>query len=319
MLTLDVEAAGGTALSVHHDGTELCRYVHTSDAPQLEAPQPYFHPVRTLAGDLVTLHRPWDHPWHKGISLAMPNVDDANFWGGGMQLLRPDGEIDHVLNNGRQVHDGFDDVGVEDDRVRIVENLHWVTEHDEHWISEVRTIGVRVLPEGAATSPGVPAWVLSFGTTLTNVRGSTIRFGSPTTNGRPEAGYSGFFWRGQRELTHGSILAGGGLEGADVMGKQAPWLAFAGRHDATHTTSTLIFVDGSENLRHPTKWFVRSVPYACVCPSPFFDEVYPLEDGASLRLDYDLVVAAGALDRDAIEATVTGLTSKGTDDARLPR
>ncbi|TDE09956.1 hypothetical protein E1269_13210 [Jiangella asiatica] len=297
-----------------YGGTELCRYTYLSDADQVEAPQPYFHPVRTVAGDLVTLHRPWDHPWHKGISLAMPNVDDANFWGGGMQILRPNGDIEHVLNNGTQVHDSFDRVEVRDGRVEAVERLRWLTEHGEHWLSEVRRIGVRLLPGGQA-------WVLAFTTTLTNVRGSAIEFGSPTTNGRPDAGYSGFFWRGQRDLSHGTILAADGPGGPAMMGERAAWLAYVGRHDDGHGASTLVFVDHPDNVGHPTQWFVRSQPYACVCPAPFFDRAHRLADGASLTLHYDLVVAAGAWDHATADAAVTAVRRQHreeTSDARVP-
>ena len=46
------------------------------------APRPHLHPVRTLSGTPVTDARPSDHPWHLGLSVALPDVDGANFWGG---------------------------------------------------------------------------------------------------------------------------------------------------------------------------------------------------------------------------------------------
>jgi hypothetical protein len=48
---------------------------------------------------------------------------------------------------------------------------------------------------------------------------------------RPMAGYGSLFWRGPRGFQHGTIQAVGGLEGPDIMGQAAPWLAFMGRHD----------------------------------------------------------------------------------------
>ena len=35
-----------------------------------------------MAGDVVSLFRPHDHVWHKGIAWALPVVGDENFWGG---------------------------------------------------------------------------------------------------------------------------------------------------------------------------------------------------------------------------------------------
>ena len=45
-------------------------------------PKPYLHPLRTLGGDLVSLFRPHDHVWHKGIAWSLPHVGEHNFWGG---------------------------------------------------------------------------------------------------------------------------------------------------------------------------------------------------------------------------------------------
>jgi hypothetical protein len=38
------------------------------------------------------------------------------------------------------------------------------------------------------------AWILGFATTFTNVTGEEIAIGSPTTEGRDNAGYGGLFW-----------------------------------------------------------------------------------------------------------------------------
>lgn len=87
------------------------------------------------------------------------------------------------------------------------------------------------------------------------------------------------------------------------MGERADWLAYVGRHDGSGAYSTLIFVDIRQNLRHPTQWFVRDDPYACINPAPFFDERYELGAGETLRLRYDVVIGNGAWDVDRITDT----------------
>ena len=72
----------GRAVCVLHRGRLLLRYVYRPWDAQVESPRPYFHPVHTSAGDEVTLYRPHDHVWHKGIAWSLPNVGPANFWGG---------------------------------------------------------------------------------------------------------------------------------------------------------------------------------------------------------------------------------------------
>ena len=60
-------------------------------------------------------------------------------------------------------------------------------------------------------------WALDFTTSLRNVRGETLHIGSPTTEGRPLAGYGGLFWRGPRSLDNGEVITATGHEGAEAI------------------------------------------------------------------------------------------------------
>lgn len=271
-------------LIVRHGERELLRYVYVPHDAQRESPRPYFHPLRTLAGDLVSLYRPHDHVWHKGIALSLPNVGDANFWGG-VTYLRDQGYV-QLPNDGAMVHTGFDVLEADDQGVRVQERLIWVTQQGEHWFTEVRSIAVT-----ADESAG--AWTLAFATTFRNVSGAEVVMGSPTTQGRENAGYGGLFWRGPRSFTGGRVYVPGRQGGDELMGVRAPWLAFAGDHDEKTGSSTLVFVEASENRDSPAKWFVRSTPFAAVCPAPFFDVEVPVADGESLSYAYAVVVADG--------------------------
>jgi Methane oxygenase PmoA len=290
------------AVTVRWDDVELFRYIYLPTDAQLESPRPYFHPVRTLARDVVSLYRPHDHVWHKGIVWSLPNVGPENFWGGAT-YRRGDGYV-QLPNNGAMRHESFDLAVVKDDVARLEERLTWVTqpwvtqpwvtgggvtEHGETLIAEQRRIAVAAWPDQAA-------WVLAFETTMRNVSEKPISFGSPTTQGRENAGYGGLFWRGPRSFTSGRVVTPGRSDGGDeVMGSRGPWLAFAGRHDEHGRWSTLLFRDSPENFSYPSQWFVRSTPFACVCPAPFFAAEYQLGAGASLTLRYDIVVCDGAL------------------------
>jgi hypothetical protein len=274
-------------LSARWRDTELFRYVYQPPEAPLESPRPYFHPVRTLGGDLVSLYRPHDHVWHKGIAWSLCNVGPANFWGG--PTYTRDGGYRQLDNNGRMVHDGFDALDVRDQVLRIDERLAWVTEHGETWIAETRRIRAAVLP-------GDTAWWLSFATAMRNVGDHVIGIGSPTTEGRENAGYSGLFWRGPRSFSGGTVLTPDGPGGDELMGWRGPWLGYTGRHDGHGRASTLVFCDRPENFSAPSQWFVRAGMYACVCPAPFYSEEYRLEAGQTLELGYDVLVADGALD-----------------------
>src|SRR5690606_18378544 len=131
--------------------------------------------------------------------------------------------------------DAFDAVAVEDGAVTVRERLTWVTERGETWFAEQRTLAVSV-------HPSLGAWVLLFDTRFTNVSDAVISIGSPTTRGRPNAGYGGLFWRGPRSFTGGVVRVPGTTGGDELMGVRAPWLAFTGVHDGHGRSSTLVMV-----------------------------------------------------------------------------
>jgi Methane oxygenase PmoA len=288
---------GDGAVTAMWGDAELFRYTYRPDDPQLESPRPYFHPVRTLAGDPVSIFRPHDHVWHKGIALSLPNVGPENFWGG--PTFRQGGYV-QVANDGAMRHDGFDRAAAKDDTVQLDERLSWVTESGQLLIKERRRIGATAWPTDKDDKDDKDrAWTLAFETTLTNVSEATIVIGSPTTQGRPDAGYGGLFWRGPRSFTGGRVITEERTGGDELMGGRAPWLAFAGQHDGHGRWSTLVFRDAPQNFSFPSQWFVRSTPFAAVCPAPFFDTEYPFAANTELTLRYDIAVADGALDAPA--------------------
>ncbi|QFY10542.1 hypothetical protein GBF35_31540 [Nonomuraea phyllanthi] len=289
----------GRGLTLAHDGTDLFRYVYGPWDPRLESPRPYFHPLRTLSGRLVSLYRPWDHVWHKGIAWSLPNVGAQNFWGG-VTYYRDRGYV-QADNNGSTVHNGFDAIETGEDRVAVRESLTWVASTGEPWFTERRGFGALVGPDG---------WTLAFTTEFTNVSGATVPIGSPTTEGRPNAGYGGLFWRGPRSFSNGRVYMEGRSGGDELMGERGGWLAYSGDHDEEDASSTLVFVDDSGGA--PVRWFVRSGVYACVCPAPFFDVVRPVEPGASLSFRYAVTIADGDTGPDGaarIAAATAGITS----------
>lgn len=276
----------GTALTAACEATELFRYVYRPPDPTRESPRPYFHPVRTLGGDVITIYRPHDHVWHKGIALSLPHVGHENFWGG--PTFR-DGSYVQLANNGTMRHDDFDQALAKDGLVHVGERLTWITEAGEAKVSERRGIT-------ATAWPAHHAWGLAFETQMTNVTAADIVFASPTTEGRPGAGYGGLFWRGPRSFTGGRVILPDATGGDELMGRRAPWLALAGQHDEHGRWSTIVFGDDERNFSYPTPWFVRSTPFAGACPAPFFDATRTLPPGATLTLRWSLAIADGEQD-----------------------
>ncbi|MGW0732273.1 DUF6807 domain-containing protein [Streptomyces sp. NPDC002851] len=275
-------------------GTELFAYVYRPEAAY-EAPKPYLHPLRTLAGHVVTDYRPNDHRWHKGLQMTASHLSGQNLWGG-VSYVRGQGYQRLPERVGSMAHVSFDELSSTDERTVIAERLTWHPYDGELWADEERRI------EAHDVEPDSGSWALTWTSAVTNRRAEPLVFGSPSTNGRELAGYTGLFWRGPRAFRDGRILAAD-LEGPGVMGEQAPWLAYGGEHDGADGHATLVFAHAPENDHlgergaHPAHWFVRNDPFAAVAPSFAFHEELTLEPGDTLTRRYRVVVADGAWER----------------------
>lgn len=260
-------------------GVDIARYAFDPGGAVSEGPKPYLHPLRALDGAPLTAYRPWDHRWHKGLQMTWTHVSGQNFWGG-PTFQRETGYVP-LDNVGRMRHDGFTAVSAEGSEVSFTEDLTWITQGGEIWLAETRTHRFH----GLDSARGL--WALDFATTLRNVTDRELELGSPTTQGRANAGYTGFVIRMPRAWTGGRVLAGGSADdaGADaVMGAELPWVAFSGEHDEVDGGGTVLAFAGSSTGAPPIKWFVRSEPFPILAPSPSFGEHIALAPGDEVSL-----------------------------------
>jgi hypothetical protein len=258
---------------------DIARYAFDPGGADSEGPKPFLHPLRALDGAPLTAFRPWDHRWHKGLQMTWTHVSGQNFWGG--PTYRRDGGYALLDNVGRIRHDRFTAVADAGPEVSLAEDLTWITQAGEVWLAESRVHRFH----GVDTARGV--WQLDFTTTLRNISGRELELGSPTTQGRPAAGYTGFVIRMPRAWTGGRVLAGGLPDdaGADViMGAEAPWVAVSGEHDEYDGGGTVLAFAGTSTGAPPIKWFVRSEPFPVLSPSPSFDEPIVLGPGEEVSL-----------------------------------
>jgi hypothetical protein len=279
VVKIQVNHALDRSVTVRAGDIDLYTYVYAPDTPQLESPKPYLHPVRTLAGEVITAFRPHDHVWHKGIAWSLPNVGEHNFWGGPTYLR--DRDYVQLDNNGSAVHREMTSLTT----TGLAHRLDWFSQHGAKVIDERRQLTTTVLD--------ADTWMLVFESAMTNVSGDTLAFGSPTTKGRPNAGYGGLFWRGPRSFTGGVLQSPTGVGGDDLRGTKAEWFGFRGQHDDTGGASTIVMVDDPANPRSSPQWFARTEAFACLNPAPFFSSELELSHGTEITFRYAVVVAAG--------------------------
>ncbi|MDX5577270.1 PmoA family protein [Streptomyces sp. ID01-9D] len=239
--------------------------------------RPRLHPVSTLAGRTVTQERPADHLHHLGVSIAVPDVSGRNFWGG-RTYVRGQGPT-ALDNHGVQRCLGLERHGPGG----FAQSLAWEADGVE-LLREHRTVYVLEL---SAT-----AWALDLSFALTNRSADDLSVGSPATNGRPGAGYGGFFWRAPKEAAPPDVFTADRAGEEAVHGRAADWLALAG------DGWTLVFAGAGEETRRDP-WFVRTAEYPGVGSSLAADERLSVPAGATVVRRIVTVVADGRLDREA--------------------
>lgn len=260
-------------------GHTVARYVVHPQLDGTLSPRPYLHPVRTLAGAVVTDALPADHRWHLGASMAVQDVSGTNLWGGrtyvrdaGYTWRADHGEIRHrefLTRTGE----------------RLTQLLHWCDPAGAALLAERRELSARLLT-------GHPeAWVLEVGYTLTAPPDRDIVLGSPATNGRPGgAGYGGFFWRAAPAPEPPAVFTAGGSGEDAVNGAAAEWVALASGGPQPYT---LVFA----GLGAGECWFVRSRMYPGVCAAFAFHGPRPVTAGTTLSGQHRVVVADGVRSR----------------------
>ncbi|NBM18300.1 PmoA family protein [Streptomyces sp. GC420] len=270
----------GTAIPLRCGGRTVGRYTYREETELRLSPRPYLHPLTTLGGLAVTELRPADHVHHLGVGVAVPDVGGRNFWGG-RTFVRDRGPTE-LDNHGEQRHTAW----MLCDPDGFIEELSW-TAGPAELLRERRTV--------SATGLGPAAWALDFTFSLTNTTGSGLSIGSPATNGRPGAGYGGFFWRAPKEAEPPEVFTAEARGEDAVNGRPAGWLALAGEG------WTLVFAGATDETRDDP-WFVRTTEYPGVGSALAWSERLPVPAGGTVTRRVVTAVADGRLDRDRAAA-----------------
>jgi len=247
--------------------------------------KPYFHPLATPGGTMLTDLRPTDHPWHRGLWWSWKFINGLNYWEEAPDTGRSEGATELVSMSCTTSND---------DSARIDCSLAY-----HPWNAPTVMTERRVLVISAPTGGQFMIEWLSEFTAITNVTlDRTPVVGK--RNGMSWGGYAGLSLRMAPALRTGTTFRNSeGAHGMEALqGKPARWLSVQTTNGAA---AGVVLLDHPDNPRHPVCWYLSdSMPY--VSPALLFNAPLKLVAGTSLRLRYALWVHDGARTADDIEA-----------------
>lgn len=269
---------------------------------------PYFHPLATLDGAVLTDLRPDDHLWHRGLRFAWKQINGLDgywTWPEGLELY-PEATGQTEVTAVRMTKG-------KDFSARFELELSYHPPGQPADLTEKRTILVSA-PDAQGRYQIDWQGVFTAG-----ARGAVLDRtpipGQP--DGKPWGGYAGL----QLRLPQRENLAAWGLLNSEKLAAtsspetvdkgKAPSLQDLHGQAARWLEVSVELVDGKKgavallghpgNLRHPAAWHVSSMPHELI-QTPLFHAPHTLAAGESLTFTYRVLVSsarseAGFLDQ----------------------
>ena len=248
---------------------------------------PSLYPIHGPGGVPITRAWPFeeregeehDHTHHTSLWLAHGDVNGHDFW---------HGEENSIVNTEAILCSSGGDTCTMQARNRWMAGEELLLFEDRVMVFEIED-DRRVLDFDIVLTPAIGA--VTFGDT---------KEGTFAIRMHPELRLSG-------DIAKGVAVNSEGIEGKDIWGKRARWVAYSAPVEGQEVT--VVLMDHPRNLRHPTWWHARD--YGLCAANPF--GVHDFEgqpEGAgnfilrpteALRLRYRILLLEGALDVDDIE------------------
>lgn len=246
--------------------------------------KPYFYPLSTASGEVVTRHFPMenvpgethDHPHHRGLFFSHGDINGVNFW-----ATEPGSK---ETNKGRMVVRKIvkTEGGEKSGTIRVV--FEGQDPHGKALMTETRTITfnsdprLRVIDYEIEVDPLVKL-------TFTDTKEGTFGIRLATSMTEDKGGRM--------------VNAEGKETEKNVWGKRSPWVDYSGLVSG-RTVGVAIF-DNSNNPRHPSYWHSRA--YGLHAANPFGvhdftgdktkDGSMTIEPGQPVRFRYRVVIHDG--------------------------
>ncbi len=284
----------GDDLHLTVDGSEVGLYRASDETiPAVNTPKPYFHPLRTVGGVVVTGFAPDDHPWHHGLEFAFPRVGAHNLWGGGT-YFGPERGYEVVEDQGRIRHDAWGEF----DGGRFSHTLSWLGLDGEPLLTEERSYRLHAVSADETTG-----WLLQLDTVLRNATDGEVAIETPAQRGRPDGGYGGWFLRFAEGFTAASLTADG--EPVDASGAAGDTFVIDGRTAAGEAVTVGMHYGPGESAGE-RRWLYRFEPFSLAGFAVAYDRGLVVLAGGEISFSHRIAVFDGSIPGDAVVEVLRG-------------
>ena len=265
---------------------------------------PYFHPLASMEGAVLTDLRPGDHLWHRGLRFAWKKINGLEgYW------IWPDGKErwpEKIM--------GRTDVTT----VKVVANddfsAHFELELSYHPPGEPADLTEKRIITVSAPDKNGNYGIDWRGVFTAGAKGAFLDR-TPTEgeeDGKWFGGYAGLQFRVAGHEKH-SAWTISNSEGVSVVsqadsiskesrkslepvhGRSARWVDLTLDMTAGKTGGVTI-MDHPENLRHPSPWHIAAMPHE-FHHAPLFTSPFTLEAGKELTFNFRILIHSGQVDK----------------------
>ena len=238
--------------------------------------KPYFHPLRTPQGYDLTLERPNDHPWHRGLWFSWKDINGVNYW---------EEDPKKGIAEGRSIINSVHVKTNKDFSAKVTINISY-KENSKPTITEKRVLNI-------SSPSGQDDYTISWHQTFTAQKDIRLYLEKPAKHGGVQwGGYAGLSFRAAASLTAHQFLASNGWTNTKDLtgyGEKAAWMDLTAKVEGTQQEYVgLTIFDHPQNPRHPSPWYIwfAAGQHAFFTPSLLFDEPMQLKAGDRFSLQY---------------------------------
>lgn len=252
--------------------------------------KPYFHPLRTPSGQDLTLERPADHPWHRGLWFSWKTINGVNYW---------EEDVKAGVSEGRSLIRNVESKLNDDYSASIILNITY-QDQTGPTIQEQRTLYI--------SSPlETPGYIIAWDHSFTATKDVQLYLEKPAKHGGAQwGGYAGLSFRGAATLQKPLFRASNGWTNSQDTtgyGEKAIWMDMTASTSDDGKLAGITIFDHPGNPRYPSPWYIwyASGKHLFFTPSILFDGPLLLKKGEKLHLKYQTYIHDGKPSAQQIE------------------